>query len=233
MEDVKLILISAWFLMVSYLSTCMSRNWRPMITMESFSILHLLLAAVQDVPWREPNDTVRGTALHVPCSNSEFVWPCPFRACCSAERPAPTARHPLRASEANYGGRVTDAHDRITITNLVTDYYCEDILKDVEKLDCTIQNIKMLKSLANELFCLVPLFSLYMCMYIMYHNGGICNLCFTSSCICRTVWQLHHCRMATSFQSRSLSPERFGVSPVSPVSPTVSAIEPSPRITLW
>ena len=80
MEDVKLILISAWFLMVSYLSTCMSRNWRPMITMESFSILHLLLAAVQDVPWREPNDTVRGTALHVPCSNSEFVWPCPFRA---------------------------------------------------------------------------------------------------------------------------------------------------------
>lgn len=34
------------------------------------------------------------------------------------------------ASEANYGGRVTDAHDRITITNLVTDYYCEDILKD-------------------------------------------------------------------------------------------------------
>lgn len=35
-----------------------------------------------------------------------------------------------RASEANYGGRVTDAHDRITITNLVTDYYCEDILKE-------------------------------------------------------------------------------------------------------
>ncbi|CAJ1411101.1 unnamed protein product [Effrenium voratum] len=34
------------------------------------------------------------------------------------------------ASEANYGGRVTDAHDRITITNLITDYYCEDILKD-------------------------------------------------------------------------------------------------------
>eukprot|EP00434_Breviolum_minutum_P012043 symbB.v1.2.010619.t1/scaffold696.1/size260109/12 len=34
------------------------------------------------------------------------------------------------ASEANYGGRVTDAHDRITISNLVTDFYCEDILKD-------------------------------------------------------------------------------------------------------
>ena len=35
-----------------------------------------------------------------------------------------------RASEANYGGRVTDAHDRITISNLVTDFYCEDILKE-------------------------------------------------------------------------------------------------------
>ena len=34
-----------------------------------------------------------------------------------------------RASEANYGGRVTDAHDRITIANLITDYYCDDILK--------------------------------------------------------------------------------------------------------
>ena len=53
----------------------------------------------------------------------------------------------LRASEANYGGRVTDAHDRITITNLVTDYYCEDILKDVaEKLRGSFQMLEFGRS---------------------------------------------------------------------------------------
>jgi len=34
------------------------------------------------------------------------------------------------ASEANYGGRVTDARDRVTISFIITDYYCRDILKD-------------------------------------------------------------------------------------------------------
>ncbi|CAK0842105.1 unnamed protein product [Prorocentrum cordatum] len=35
------------------------------------------------------------------------------------------------ASEANYGGRVTDGHDRTnTINNILTDFYCEGILKD-------------------------------------------------------------------------------------------------------
>lgn len=34
------------------------------------------------------------------------------------------------ASEANYGGRVTDAHDRRTIATIITDFYCKDILKD-------------------------------------------------------------------------------------------------------
>lgn len=42
----------------------------------------------------------------------------------------PYAALSYTASEANYGGRVTDAHDRITIANLITDYYCDDILKD-------------------------------------------------------------------------------------------------------
>jgi len=34
------------------------------------------------------------------------------------------------ASEANYGGRVTDAHDRLLISAIITDFYCTDILKD-------------------------------------------------------------------------------------------------------
>jgi len=34
------------------------------------------------------------------------------------------------ASEANYGGRVTDADDRITIATIITDFYCADIHKD-------------------------------------------------------------------------------------------------------
>lgn len=35
------------------------------------------------------------------------------------------------ASEANYGGRVTDADDRITIATIITDFYCADIHKDL------------------------------------------------------------------------------------------------------
>jgi dynein heavy chain len=34
------------------------------------------------------------------------------------------------ASECNYGGRVTDTHDRRCIATIVTDFYCKDILKD-------------------------------------------------------------------------------------------------------
>lgn len=34
------------------------------------------------------------------------------------------------ASECNYGGRVTDTHDRRTISSIITDYYCPEILKD-------------------------------------------------------------------------------------------------------
>merc|ERR1719161_2847948 len=34
------------------------------------------------------------------------------------------------AAEANYGGRVTDVHDRRTINFILTDYYTADILKD-------------------------------------------------------------------------------------------------------
>jgi dynein heavy chain len=34
------------------------------------------------------------------------------------------------AAEANYGGRVTDSHDRNTINHILTDFYCEGILKD-------------------------------------------------------------------------------------------------------
>jgi len=34
------------------------------------------------------------------------------------------------ASEANYGGRVTDGNDRRTINHLLTDFYCPNILKD-------------------------------------------------------------------------------------------------------
>merc|ERR1719277_2627316 len=34
------------------------------------------------------------------------------------------------ASEANYGGRVTDVHDRRCINFLITDFYCPEILKD-------------------------------------------------------------------------------------------------------
>jgi len=34
------------------------------------------------------------------------------------------------ASEANYGGRVTDVHDRRTINNILTDFYCPEILSD-------------------------------------------------------------------------------------------------------
>eukprot|EP00971_Amphidinium_carterae_P115770 2293129-Amphidinium_carterae.2 len=39
------------------------------------------------------------------------------------------------AAECNYGGRVTDTHDRRTpehrtINFILTDFYCEDILKD-------------------------------------------------------------------------------------------------------
>eukprot|EP00928_Gymnodinium_smaydae_P068047 TRINITY_DN5109_c0_g5_i1.p1 TRINITY_DN5109_c0_g5~~TRINITY_DN5109_c0_g5_i1.p1 ORF type:complete len:4182 (+),score=1201.92 TRINITY_DN5109_c0_g5_i1:1381-13926(+) len=37
------------------------------------------------------------------------------------------------SSEANYGGRVTDADDRVTIAVIITDFYCEDILKDSYK----------------------------------------------------------------------------------------------------
>jgi len=38
------------------------------------------------------------------------------------------------AAEANYGGRVTDAHDRVTISFLLTDFYCEEVLVDGYKL---------------------------------------------------------------------------------------------------
>jgi dynein heavy chain len=34
------------------------------------------------------------------------------------------------ASECNYGGRVTDTHDRRCISTIITDFYCKDILKD-------------------------------------------------------------------------------------------------------
>eukprot|EP00927_Polykrikos_kofoidii_P046388 TRINITY_DN40623_c0_g4_i1.p1 TRINITY_DN40623_c0_g4~~TRINITY_DN40623_c0_g4_i1.p1 ORF type:complete len:2568 (-),score=563.58 TRINITY_DN40623_c0_g4_i1:159-7829(-) len=34
------------------------------------------------------------------------------------------------SSEANYGGRVTDADDRVTIATIITDFYCEDIHKE-------------------------------------------------------------------------------------------------------
>eukprot|EP00933_Yihiella_yeosuensis_P037116 TRINITY_DN30995_c0_g1_i1.p1 TRINITY_DN30995_c0_g1~~TRINITY_DN30995_c0_g1_i1.p1 ORF type:complete len:511 (-),score=103.87 TRINITY_DN30995_c0_g1_i1:80-1612(-) len=34
------------------------------------------------------------------------------------------------ASEANYGGRVTDAQDRVTISHIITDFYCEGVLKE-------------------------------------------------------------------------------------------------------
>jgi dynein heavy chain len=34
------------------------------------------------------------------------------------------------AAEANYGGRVTDTHDRRTIAHILTDFYCPDILTD-------------------------------------------------------------------------------------------------------
>jgi len=34
------------------------------------------------------------------------------------------------AAEANYGGRVTDTHDRRCISFILTDFYCPDILKD-------------------------------------------------------------------------------------------------------
>jgi len=37
------------------------------------------------------------------------------------------------ASEANYGGRVTDVHDRRCINFLISDYYCPDILRDEYK----------------------------------------------------------------------------------------------------
>jgi len=37
------------------------------------------------------------------------------------------------AAECNYGGRVTDTHDRRTINFILTDFYCEDILKDSYK----------------------------------------------------------------------------------------------------
>jgi len=34
------------------------------------------------------------------------------------------------AAEANYGGRVTDTHDRRCISHILTDFYCPDILQD-------------------------------------------------------------------------------------------------------
>jgi len=34
------------------------------------------------------------------------------------------------AAEANYGGRVTDTHDRRCISNILTDFYCPEILQD-------------------------------------------------------------------------------------------------------
>mmetsp|Transcript_49834 Transcript_49834/g.161193 ORF Transcript_49834/g.161193 Transcript_49834/m.161193 type:complete len:2904 (-) Transcript_49834:280-8991(-) len=36
-------------------------------------------------------------------------------------------------SECNYGGRVTDADDRVTISKIVTDYYCSDMLREEYK----------------------------------------------------------------------------------------------------
>ena len=37
-------------------------------------------------------------------------------------------------AEANYGGRVTDPNDRITINLVLEDFYCPDMLKPNNKL---------------------------------------------------------------------------------------------------
>merc|ERR1719161_436670 len=42
----------------------------------------------------------------------------------------PYAELRYTAAEANYGGRVTDVHDRRTISYILTDFYCPEILKD-------------------------------------------------------------------------------------------------------
>lgn len=101
-----------------------------------------------------------------------------------------------RASEANYGGRVTDAHDRITIANLVTDYYCEDILK--ERLEGGFNLPKF--SLYIALLCLADLLP---CMprWRVKRKNGSHTLVFT---LCQ--W-----RTATSSLSCDLnSCHRFG-----------------------
>merc|ERR1719217_572596 len=42
--------------------------------------------------------------------------------------PYPALRY--TASECNYGGRVTDTHDRRCIATIIQDFYCPEILKD-------------------------------------------------------------------------------------------------------
>jgi len=49
----------------------------------------------------------------------------------NAEIPYAALRY--TAAEANYGGRVTDVHDRRCINYILTDFYCPDILKDEYK----------------------------------------------------------------------------------------------------
>eukprot|EP00746_Dinoflagellata_sp_MGD_P145028 gnl/MRDRNA2_/MRDRNA2_77702_c0_seq2.p1 gnl/MRDRNA2_/MRDRNA2_77702_c0~~gnl/MRDRNA2_/MRDRNA2_77702_c0_seq2.p1 ORF type:complete len:2303 (+),score=541.45 gnl/MRDRNA2_/MRDRNA2_77702_c0_seq2:266-6910(+) len=70
--------------------------------------------------------------------NIQYEFSEPDRAICTAQleqfilENETIPYHALRytASEANYGGRVTDVHDRRTINFILTDYYCPEILKD-------------------------------------------------------------------------------------------------------
>ena len=71
----------------------------------------MFLEENQTIPYAALRYTSLGVATEVPQKDLQITWATDFAG----------VKHVLRASEANYGGRVTDAHDRITISNLITD----------------------------------------------------------------------------------------------------------------